>query len=164
MPEPNEAPHETALREFQEETGSSALTKLSPIATLTGSTGKKTLEIYLHEWTSSPDDIVFDVDQVVKIDTGYMAGRPEIIAIQWITLEQAMNGKDGAKIYNSQESILSQAYKVIMQQQQQEWRRIEWEWESVYREEGLHHSILARACPSQSNVSCIARRTYFLTR
>ena len=56
---------------------------------------------------------IFNVDQVVKIDSGYMAGRPEIIDIKWLSLEQAMNGAHGAKIYNSQESILSQAYQAI---------------------------------------------------
>jgi len=119
MPEVNETPHETALREFQEETGSSVLTELSPIATLTGSTGKKTLEIFLHEWTAEEEDIVFDIDQVVKIDSGYMAGRPEIIAIRWLSLQQAMHGIDGAKIYNSQESILSQAHEAIMKQEEE---------------------------------------------
>ena len=114
----NETPYETALREFQEETGSSALTELSPIATLSGSTGTKQLAIYLQE--ASKDDIVFDVDRVVKIDSGYMAGRPEIIAIRWCSLQEALNGVDGAKIYNSQETILTQAYNIIMKRQTEE--------------------------------------------
>lgn len=58
MPEVNETPHETALREFQEETGSSALKdELSPVATLTGKTSNKTLEIFLQEWTQPPENI-----------------------------------------------------------------------------------------------------------
>jgi 8-oxo-dGTP pyrophosphatase MutT (NUDIX family) len=120
MPEVNETPYETALREFQEETGSSALKELSPIATLTGKTSQKTLEIFLQEWTQPPENIVFDIDQVVKIDSGYMAGRPEIIDIKWLSLDQAMNGVHGAKIYKSQETILSQAYEVIVHLQDQE--------------------------------------------
>jgi hypothetical protein len=64
---------------------------------------------------------VFDIDQVVKIDSGYMAGRPEIIDVKWLSLDQAMNGvHDGSKIYKSQETILSQAYEVIVHLQDQE--------------------------------------------
>lgn len=116
MPEPNETPHETALREFQEETGFDGLQKLKPEATLYGSTGKKTLEIYLQQYQ---EEVVFDIDQVVKIDSGYMQGRPEIIAIDWMTLEQALEGYNGAKIYNSQESILKDAYDAIMNQEEE---------------------------------------------
>ncbi len=43
------------------------LTKLSPIAILSGSTGMKQLAIYLQE--ASKDDIVFDIDLDVKFDS-----------------------------------------------------------------------------------------------
>ena len=116
MPEANDvSPHETALREFYEETGiiRKDLVAVSPDApVLEGRAGKKRLIIYL---VHAPEiqESMFEIGRVVKIDQGYMAGQPEIVAIRWLSLQQAVEGIDGAKIYNSQESILHQAQSIL---------------------------------------------------
>lgn len=112
----NESPTETALREFEEETGTSGIVeKITPEKTLMGKAGKKDLVIFLQEG-SEFDVESFDIEKVVKIDSGYMQGQPEIVAIQWLTLKQALEGVDGAKIYKSQENILCGAHEFIMLQ------------------------------------------------
>jgi len=83
IPEPNETPEETALREFAEETGSpNALTCINSVATLTGKAGKKNLSIFLQDGSDISESI-FDIENVVKIDQIYLQGRPEIIAVRW---------------------------------------------------------------------------------
>jgi 8-oxo-dGTP pyrophosphatase MutT (NUDIX family) len=125
-----ESPHETALREFQEETSIAWTgTLLNPELTLHGHVGagknKKKLVIYLVQ-DGSGDNCncistnQFDVSKVVKIDSGYMKGQAEIVAIQWLSYHQAMNGimsadtnNKLAKIYTSQRGILEEAYKYL---------------------------------------------------
>mmetsp|Transcript_1475 Transcript_1475/g.3985 ORF Transcript_1475/g.3985 Transcript_1475/m.3985 type:complete len:160 (+) Transcript_1475:213-692(+) len=116
LPEPSETPRDTALREFREETGAEE-TVLDPATTrfettLHGSTGKKNLEIFLVDGAGVSESI-FNPDKVVKIDSGFLKGRPEIVAIRWMTFGEAMAGIDGARIYNSQESILQHAENFI---------------------------------------------------
>ena len=87
MPGPNETPEVTALREFAEETGSSdTLTAIdectTTATTLTGTARKKKLSIFLKDGSNISESI-FNIDRVVKIDHGFMAGRPEIVAIRW---------------------------------------------------------------------------------
>ena len=113
----DESPAETALREFEEETGSQGLLALQdfhPEATLHGRASKKHLEIYLHEGSFFDERESFCAERVIKIEDGYMKGRPEIIAVRWLTLQQATEGADGAKIYKSQESILQEAYAILI--------------------------------------------------
>ena len=113
----DESPTETALREFEEETGCQGLLTLPefhPEATLHGRTSKKHLEIYLHEGSFFDEHESFCAERVIKIEDGYMKGRPEIIAVRWLSLQQAMEGADGAKIYKSQESILQEAYAILI--------------------------------------------------
>ena len=43
-----------------------------------------------------------------------MKGRPEIIAVRWLSLQEAMDGADGAKIYKSQESIIQEANAILV--------------------------------------------------
>eukprot|EP00977_Amphora_coffeiformis_P017294 scaffold5538_cov159-Amphora_coffeaeformis.AAC.12 len=112
----DESPAETALREFEEETGSQGLLSLQefrPEATLHGRASKKHLEIYLHEGSFFDEQESFFAERVVKIDEGYMKGRPEIIAVRWLTLQQAMEGADLAKVYKSQEPILQEAFAIL---------------------------------------------------
>lgn len=111
LPEPGESPHQTALREFAEETGSNnvlvAIDQSFPI--LKGRTSAKDLEIFLQDG-SNVSESIFNPDQVVTIDSGYLQGQPEIVAIRYLSLEEALSGSsDGAKIYKSQEGILKQA-------------------------------------------------------
>jgi 8-oxo-dGTP pyrophosphatase MutT (NUDIX family) len=135
LPETDELPQETAVREFQEET---SLTfpypewENCPIKTkLYGITSKKLLEIYLisaplSSSSSSPgselDISRFNVDKVVKIDSGYMAGKPEIVEIRYLSMKQAIEGVPGrgmskvAKIYKSQVGILEQAETILKRQ------------------------------------------------
>lgn len=131
-----ESPHETALREFQEETSIALKTTttrpFNPELTLHGHVGsgknKKKLVIYLlpddEEGNNTISSSQFDVSKVVKIDSGYMKGKPEIVAIRWLSYREAMNGitvtTDGtgnkqhhAKIYTSQRGILENAYKYL---------------------------------------------------
>lgn len=111
----DESPHETALREFREETGTdeNVLQAISPEATLYGKTGKKDLVIYLQEGSEVSSES-FNLERVVKIDQGYMKGKPEIVAIRWLTMREALDGVDGAKIYKSQESILRDAQDFVI--------------------------------------------------
>ena len=99
-----------------------------------------------HPATTSPtkrlDISKFDVDKVVKIDGGYMKGRPEIVQLAWLTRRQAVDdgivpsttNKNGGnndtksspsssssssskskpiKIYNSQISIIDRAEELL---------------------------------------------------
>lgn len=109
-------PEQTAIREFEEETGSSDLLKIdkfAPEATLYGRAGKKQLEIFLHEGSFFDPAQHFCLERVVKIDSVYMKGRPEIVGVRWLTLEEALAGVDGARIYKSQESILKEAQALL---------------------------------------------------
>jgi len=116
MPEAGETPQQTAVREFCEETGSvgvlPTISDGAPI--LKGRTSAKDLVIFLQDGSGIPESI-FDIDKVVKIDSGYMEGKPEIIGIRYLTLEEALSGTDdGAKIYKSQENILQQAQTYLV--------------------------------------------------
>lgn len=123
LPEPNETPEETAVREFEEETSLKFPydCKTWPVkAELYGVTStKKLLHIYLMEAPSDLDTKKFDVDKVVKIDSGRFAGVPEIIEIKFLTKKQAIQGIPGrgkqkaAKIYKSQISILERADAIL---------------------------------------------------
>ena len=106
--EPGETPHETALREFAEETGINDLTSLEPVTTLYGKAGKKDIVLFLQDGSHISQEC-FEIEKVVKIDQGYLKGRPEIIGIQWMTRKQALEGIDGARIYPSQQDMLQQA-------------------------------------------------------
>ena len=121
LPEEQETPHQTALREFAEETGTledRVLKSLHPDTTLYGTVGnKKQLVIFLQDG-SHIQTSCFNVDNVVKIDGGYMKGRPEIVEIQWMTFEEAMDGN--VKIYKSQQSILQDAQKFLEQNMKME--------------------------------------------
>ena len=121
-----ESPYETALREFEEETGipKGLIPKIEPEHVLTGKVNKhKKLEIYLQNG-SNFDESKFDLNKVVKIDSGYMKGQPEIVKIRWLTFEEALiTGIDGAKIYKSQQHILKQAHEFLVLQQQQQQQR-----------------------------------------
>lgn len=122
LPEEGETPYESALREFREETGMvdplvlaklSSAESLKPETTLHAKVGSgKDLNIFLIE-ASHISESSFDVSKVVKINQGYMSGRPEIVAIRWLTLQQALTGVDGAKIYKSQQDLLKEAHRFI---------------------------------------------------
>lgn len=134
LPEPNERPEETAIREFEEETSLAipypSWEECPMKMKLYGVTStKKLIEIYLIPApipsASVPaecefDVSKFDVDKVVKIDSGYMEGKPEIVEIRYMSKRQAIEGVAGrgtsrvAKIYKSQIGILEQAEAVLM--------------------------------------------------
>jgi ADP-ribose pyrophosphatase YjhB (NUDIX family) len=83
MPQSNETPEATALREFAEGTGSTnSLVTIDAIAALTGKARKKDLSIFLQDGSKISESI-FDIDRVVKFDSGFMEGHPKIIAIRW---------------------------------------------------------------------------------
>jgi hypothetical protein len=133
LPETNELPQETAVREFEEETSLafpySDWEKCPLKHKLYGVTStKKLLEIYLIPApllsTSLPtgsdfDVSKFNVNKVVRIDSGYMKGKPEIIEIRYMSKRQAIEGVAGrgtstvAKIYKSQIGILEQAEALL---------------------------------------------------
>jgi len=156
-----ETPSQTAMREFEEETSLRfPFAELKPETTLYGMTSnrRKLLEIYLvkapGDWTTdgdhseepslpSPPSICrkFDVDKVAKIDSGYMAGRPEIVEIRFLTLRQALGGVQvkvptttetaasstsgavkakTAKIYKSQIGILERAEEFLIMKEKQQ--------------------------------------------
>lgn len=117
---------ETAIREFEEETGSLRLLtprEFSPKATLYGQVGKKKrLEIFLHEGSFFEVPESFCLEKVVAIDKGYMKGQPEIVDVQWCTLKEALSGmgEKNAKIYKSQKDILKEAYDILSKELQRE--------------------------------------------
>ena len=121
MPEEGETPEQTATREFKEETSIAfPFPDFSDCVetTLFGRTSKKLLEIFLIAAPENFDFSQFDIEQVVKIDAGYMQGKPEIIDIQFLTKQQAVEGtkaKGGkvAKVYKSQVGILEHAEEVL---------------------------------------------------
>jgi len=116
----------TALREFEEETGTSNVLKsIDPETTLRGATTKKDLVIFLQEGSHVTEDC-FDIEKVVKIDQGYMKGQPEIISIRWLTLSEAVNGTtDGAKLYPSQKGILEQAESFLQNKEEEQGKKEE---------------------------------------
>lgn len=140
MPEEdgNETPEQTAMREFQEETSipfpypnlssssgcNNDHNKKIKATTLFGLTSnkKKLLEIYLVRAPETFSSSGFDKEKVVKIDSGYMQGKPEIIDIQFMTKQEAVEGfatagrKKTVKIYKSQIGILEHA-EVFLQGQ-----------------------------------------------
>ena len=120
----DQGPVQTALREFQEETGchrgKDFLHPFQPLATLHGRVGKKRLEIYLHEGADFDEDTSFCLERVVTIDSGYMQGKPEIVRVKWLTLHEALQGSEGAKIYKSQENILQEAHTILMRKFQEQ--------------------------------------------
>ena len=116
-----ESPYETAVREFDEETGSTGLLKdFKPIATLHGKAGKKQLRIFLQEGSFFDPEEHFCLEKVVTIDSDYMHGKPEIVRVRWMTLGQALNGVDGAKIYTSQQNIIRKAHEILTKQASEE--------------------------------------------
>jgi hypothetical protein len=119
-----ESPEETALREFEEETGTKGLLtcqNFRPEATLHGRAGKKHLEIFLHEGSFFQESDFF-LERVVKIDSSYMKGKPEIVAVRWLDLHQALDGVQGAVVYKSQENILREAHDILLRQESKEKR------------------------------------------
>jgi 8-oxo-dGTP pyrophosphatase MutT (NUDIX family) len=115
LPDGKESPYETAVREFEEETGTLGLLQnFQPLATLHGRAGKKRLEIFLHEGSFFDPKKHFCSDRVVTIDDGYMQGKPEIVDVRWMTMDEALSGVDGAKIYKSQQNILEEAHAILM--------------------------------------------------
>jgi hypothetical protein len=117
-----ESPEETALREFEEETGTKDLLTsrhFRPEATLHGRAGKKHLEIFLHEGSFFQESD-FCLERVVKIDSSYMKGKPEIVAVRWMDLRQALEGVQGAAVYKSQEDILREAHNIVLRQESKE--------------------------------------------
>lgn len=129
LPEGDEKPHETAMREFEEETSldfpySKADWKhhCEIKAELYGVTStKKLLQIFLIRAPPMLDVSKFEIDKVVKIDSGRFSGVPEIIEIKFLTKKQAVEGTCGtgkykvAKIYKSQISILERADMILSQ-------------------------------------------------
>jgi len=128
LPENNERPEETAMREFQEESSLDFPYKTQdnwescPVkAELYGVTStKKLLQIFLIPAPPELDISKFNVDNVVKIDgNGRFSGVPEIIEIKFLTKKQAIEGIRGqgknkvAKIYKSQISILERADTIL---------------------------------------------------
>lgn len=120
LPEPNETPPKTALREFIEETGivdaASSLGSVlsSPEMELHTRVGSsKTLSIFLIEGSAIRESS-FDVEKVVTIDQGCMKGHPEIVKIRWLTLQEALDGADKAKIYSSQREMIQQAQMFLL--------------------------------------------------
>lgn len=150
LPEPEETPQETAIREFREETGivdtqvlsqlSRSLEHLTTEETLQAKvkSSMKQLNIFLVDG-SYINESSFDVSKVVRIDQGYMKGRPEIVAIRWLTMEQAINGFSGAKIYLSQQSLLREAC-----------RRMQSEYLNKLKNIELCKSSRSDGCDSQS--------------
>lgn len=126
LPEKNERPEETAMREFEEESSlcfpyNKIDYKSWPVkAELYGVTStKKLLHIYLIPAPDELDASKFNVDKVVTIDSGRFSGLPEIIEIKFFTKKQAIEGVPGrgktkaAKIYKSQISILERADAIL---------------------------------------------------
>lgn len=120
LPDDGETPHQTAIREFREETSIPfPFDDLSEckVTTLFGRTSNKLLEIYLVKAPENFSIAAFDVESIVKIDSGYMEGKPEIIEIQFLTKQQAVEGtkarKGLAKIYKSQIGILDHAQEYL---------------------------------------------------
>ncbi|GKZ00888.1 hypothetical protein MPSEU_001040500 [Mayamaea pseudoterrestris] len=123
LPEGSETPYETAMREFKEETGildASIISRLSASleqqksTTLHAKVGSsKDLHIFLVDGAFVAESN-FDSSRVAKIDQGYMKGKPEIIAIQWLSLEQALQGTNGAKLYTSQHALLREAHQFVV--------------------------------------------------
>jgi hypothetical protein len=126
LPENDERPEETAIREFEEESSlefpyNREDWKSCPVRSeLYGVTStKKLLHIFL---IPAPPQLAisnFNVDNVVKIDAGRFSGVPEIIEIKYLTKRQAIEGMVGrgktkaAKIYKSQVSILERADSIL---------------------------------------------------
>eukprot|EP00536_Pseudo-nitzschia_multiseries_P001125 jgi/Psemu1/282803/fgenesh1_pg.14_\ len=136
LPETNERPEDTAVREFEEESslpfpypypnpredwGKSDSCCCPVTAVLHGVTStKKLLEIFLIPAPPGLDVSQFDVDKVVKIDgSGRFSGLPEIVEIRFLTKTRAVEGIRGkgkhkiAKIYKSQVSILERADRIL---------------------------------------------------
>jgi len=128
MPEDDgsETPEQTAMREFEEETSipfpyptfsssNNCAGSEVKLTTLFGQTSnkKKLLEIYLVKAPADFSTAAFDKEKVVRIDSGYMKGKPEIIDIRFLTKRQAVEGTNLAgkvvKIYKSQVGILEHA-------------------------------------------------------
>ena len=138
LPEDNERPEETAIREFEEETSFAVpiednINWEGEHEILYGVTStKKLLQIYLIK--ALPSSVIdvskFDINKVVKIEKGYWAGKPEIIHIQFMTKDQAIEGVSSGststscgcgsprivKIYKSQVSILERAETILQEQ------------------------------------------------
>jgi len=126
LPENDERPEETAIREFEEESSLDFPYNKDdwnncPIrSVLYGITStKKLLHIFL---IPSPPELnisKFNVDRVVKIDSGKFSGLPEIIDIKYLTKKEAIQGirsrgrTKAAKIYKSQVSILERADAIL---------------------------------------------------
>jgi len=114
LPEGNERPRATAIREFEEESS-----LIFPYKEKTNNNNnnqeeedydhdfdwdnkydilfgvtstKKLLQIYLLPAPSDLDISKFDIDKVMKIDNGFWAGKPEIIQIDFLTKNQAIKG------------------------------------------------------------------------
>ena len=129
LPESDERPEETAVREFEEETslpfpyqrdewGKSGCPVKSELYGVTST--KKLLQIFLIPAPPGLDVSKFDVDEVVKIDgSGRFSGLPEIVEIRFLTKKQAIEGIRSkgkhkiAKIYKSQVSILERADRIL---------------------------------------------------
>ena len=107
--EGRETAHETAAREFQEETGFvfPREAHFSDDKILTGIVGKGKKQKELKIWLVEMPDLQivdFDVEKVVPIDTGHYAGQPEIVKIEWITAETAVE-----RMPPSQKTMIAQA-------------------------------------------------------
>jgi len=114
LPEGNERPRATAIREFEEESSLTFPYKKNNINNnnnrekeeedydfdwdnkyeiLYGVTStKKLLQIYLLPAPSDLDISKFDIDKVMKIDNGFWAGKPEIVQLFFLTKNQAIKG------------------------------------------------------------------------
>lgn len=132
LSESNERPEDTAIREFEEESSlefpypRDALVSGSLVESeLYGVTStKKLLQIFLIAAPPTMDVSKFNVDKVVKIDTGRFSGVPEIVEIRFLTKNQAtergIHGKGKtniAKIYKSQIPILERAETILNQRE-----------------------------------------------
>lgn len=125
LPEDGETPDQTAIREFTEETSIpfpfEDFSKCKETK-LFGRTSNKLLEINLVKAPENFSIATFDVDNVVKIDSGYMKGKPEIVEIQFLTKKQAVGGTPSknklVKVYASQVGILDHAQDFLEGQEQ----------------------------------------------
>lgn len=132
MPDVGETPQQTAIREFTEETSlpfpypeEEFQNKVT--TTLFGKTSKKLLEIYLVEAPANFSIAGFDIDRVIKIDGEYMKGQPEIVDIQFLTKDEAVNGttvttskgERNVTVYKSQKGIIEHADVFLRGRQRQ---------------------------------------------
>ena len=101
--------HDTAIREFEEESSFVFDGDMDHTKILTGATPNKNLKIWLVEMPHI-DPADFDVDAVLKIDSDdpEWHGQPEIVNVAWLSSADA-----SARADEYQRPMISQALKMI---------------------------------------------------